>query len=242
MKLLLTDNNFAAFLTAIHYAYYVSRPDIITSDCAAISMLDEVVEIFADLELARKVRKGIIDKVGHSGYKEISDAYLSCDKNKEQIIFEYLNLLFRFGKAVFDMHNNEKVISFEHLLKKVWHEAHRMHGFLRFQEMDNGIYYCFFGTDNDILELILPHFKARFNTQCFVLHDIKRKKLAYYDGKECHLLPVAESISISLSDRERLFSSLWKEYFGNVAIAERTNPRLQTQFAPKKYRWFMNEF
>lgn len=241
MKILYVENNLASFLTAVHYAYYVVMPDLITSDCASFTMLDEIIELEADLELARKVKQGIIGKVGHSGYKEISDAYLSHNTEKEQIIFGYLKILFAKGKAVFDMHSEPAVMDFEYLLKKVRHEVHRMHGFLRFQEMKNGIYYCYFGADNDILELILPHFTARFNSQKFVLHDIKRKKLAYFDGKKCHLMPACD-VNITLSDKEEMFRSLWKKYFNNVTIRDRENPRLQTQFAPKKYRWFMNEF
>jgi probable DNA metabolism protein len=139
------------------------------------------------------------------------------------------------------MYGNIAVDNFGLLLKKVRGEVHRMHGFLRFQEMENGVFYCFFGSDNDILELVLPHFKARFNTQRFVLHDIKRKKLAYYDGATCCIMP-ADKVDITLSDKEKLFSTLWKEYFLNVSISDRVNLRLQTQFAPKKYHWFMNEF
>ncbi|NCA67277.1 MAG: DNA metabolism protein [Clostridia bacterium] len=241
MKILLVESNLAAFLSAVYYAYYESSPDLITSNCAIISLLDNVIEISADLVKARKVRKGITEKAGYAAYKEISDAYLSCDPAKEQKIYQYLQLLFKHGKAVFSMHHITEVIAFNDLIKKVRHEAHRMQGFLRFQEMSNGIFYCYFGTDNDILELILPHFTSRFNCQQFVLHDIKRKKLAYYDGAQCHLLP-AEEVTITLSDKEVLISGLWKEYFNNVAISDRANSRLQTQFLPKKYRWFMNEF
>ncbi len=241
MYILFTENNLASFLTAVYYAYYHTAPDLITSDSAALTMLDQVILIEADLEKAKKVRKGITDKLGHSGYREVCDAYLSSNVKKEQILYDYLKLAFREGKAVFSMYGDSSIKEFGLLLKKVRHEAHRMHGFLRFKEMENGVFYCFFGSDNDILELVLPHFAARFNTQSFVLHDIKRKKLAFYDGTVCRLIP-AEKVEITLSDKEKLFSALWKEYFENVSIADRENPRLQTQFAPKKYRWFMNEF
>ena len=37
------------------------------------------------------------------------------------------------------------------------------------------------------------------------------------------------------SEDEIKFQSLWKTFFKSVAIKERTNPRLQMQFMPKKY-------
>ena len=44
--------------------------------------------------LARKVREGIIIKAGEEAYDEVAAAYLSGDKNKEEIIFRYLEASF----------------------------------------------------------------------------------------------------------------------------------------------------
>jgi len=243
MKWLKCDDNFVGFLTAI-YQYYctVKDADGITSSPESVNLIDEEVEISSDVELARKVRSGIIKKAGQNGYREISEAYLSSDPNKEKKIFNFLKIVFEHGTKVYTMFHNPDVIAFNDILHKVQCEVHRMHGFLRFQEMENGIFYSYFGSDNDILELLVPHFKARFNTQQFVLHDVKRKKMIFYDGKECHKLLTPEPINIALSEKELIVSDLWKQYNLNVAIADRKNIRLQNHFAPKKYRWFMNEF
>lgn len=243
MKICKVENNLVSFLTAIYHFYYTYKDiEYITSDSNTISMLDDSITVIEDTALAKKVREGIIKKVGMLGYNEIADAYLSCDSAKEQKIFEYLKLLFTQGKKVFTMFSHEVIIAFNDMLKKVRHEAHRMTGFIRFQEMENGIYYSYFGPDNDILELIIPHFRTRFNDQQFVLHDIIRNKMAYYDGNNVQTLIAPEKLNILISQNEILFSKLWKEYFHNVSIENRTNLRVQNQYLPKKYRWFMNEF
>lgn len=243
MKIVIVEDNLVGFLTAIYKVYYDFKDvDKITSDLNVTTMLDDIYQCEADTELASKVRSGIIKKVKYSGYYLIRDAYLSCDKDKEQKIYQYLKLLFKIGDKVYTMFSHPDVIAFNDMLKKVRHEVHRMHGFLRFQEMDNGIYYAYFSGDNDILELMLPHFTARFNDQQFVIHDIKRNKMAYHDGAKCHTLIAPDKVCITLSDREKLFSELWRDYNKNVSIDSRINPRLQNHYAPKKYRWFMNEF
>ena len=243
MKICVIENNLAGFLTAVYHSYYGHKDiDFITSDYNQATMLDTVIEPQTDTALARKVRDGIIKKVGKSHYNLIYTAYLSCDKQKEQKLFEYLQLLFKEGKNILSMFAVPSVIAFNDMVKKVKHEAHRMHGFLRFKEMENEIYYGYFGSDNDILELILPHFEKRFNDQQFVIHDINRKKMAYYDGTKTHFSLAPETVNITISDKEVLFSELWREYNKNVAIDNRKNLKLQNQYAPKKYRWFMNEF
>jgi len=243
MKVCIIENNLAGFLTAIYHFYYTHKDiDVITSDYNKATICDIVIEIPVELELAIKVRNGIIKKVGRVNYGDIYGAYLSCDSEKEQKLFEYLKLLFKEGKNTLTMYASPVVIAFNDMLKKVRHETHRMYGFLRFQEMENGIFYGFYGSDNDVLELILPHFKARFNDQKFIIHDISRKKMAYYDGRIIHTFVALDTVNIAISDKEILFSQLWKEYNKNVAIDSRKNIKLQNQFAPKKYRWFMNEF
>lgn len=242
MKYLVTERNLAAFLTAVYDYYYVYKDGCITSDVQCGGMLDEVTDIKTDLTKASRVRLGIIKLAGAAGYKEITDAYCSCDPEKEVKIFEFLKLLFERGRAAFSMYSSSTVIAFNDLAKKVWYEIHRLEGFLRFQQLESGVYYAYFGSDNDVLELLLPHFKARFNDQQFVIHDIKRKKMAVYDGKNIETLIAPDKMNIDLSANEEVFSRLWKEYFNNVTIQNRKNARLQRQYAPMKYRWFMNEF
>jgi probable DNA metabolism protein len=243
MKILVPEQNLAGFLTAVYHAYYTHRDaGTISTDRQKPTFMDECTDIAADVELAAGVRAGIIRKAGKIAYDEIAAAYLSCDPQKEEKLFDYLRLLFVHGKNVLTMYGHPAVVAFRDVLNKVMHEAHRFKGFLRFQELANGVYYSYFGGDNDIIELLLPHFRGRLNTQKFILHDIKRGKLAYWDGSAMHLVPAPRTVNVLLSENELLFSALWKEYHEHAAIAERKNLKLQRQFVPKKYRWFMNEF
>lgn len=242
MKALVCQPNLAGFLTAVYEVYYgETDTEIIYSDSQMCTLFDEWKEVDEDIEKARRVRAGIIKKGGKKAFDAVSDAYRSCNTEKEQIIFLYLKLLFKHGYGTQHMYSNADVIAFNDVVQKVWHEIHRLSAFIRLQEMSNGIYYGYYSSDNDILERLMPHYIQTFNTMNFILHDYKRKKMAYFDG-QVHYMLAPERLEIELSEKEQLFQSLWKQYHKNVTIKERENLRQQGQFLPKKYRHFMNEF
>lgn len=243
MKYLICEQNLAGFFTAVYQYYYLYKDACgITSNPDKTTLLDTAIEIPADTALAAKVRSGIIKKTGQTVYKEIIDTYLSCHADKEQYVFDYIRLLLDKGMITRQMYGNDIVMRFNTILKNVRHEAHRMTGFIRLQEMGNGIFYGHFATDNDVIELVMKDMLPRFNSQQFILHDIKREKLIFYDGNICHKFLAPDDVEITLSENESGFQQLWKRYFTSVSIEGRKNPRLQQQFLPKKYRFFMHEF
>lgn len=243
MKILVCKPNLVSFLTAIYASYYTLKDaELITSDACLCTMLDECIEIGEDEKTAVKVRNGIISKGGKLFWDEVSDAYRSGNKDKENIITAYLKLFFKHGVKVREMFDSPVVIAFNDTFRKVWHEIHRLHGFIRFKELSDGLFYGYYSSDNDVLERLTPHFVPRFNSQRFVLHDYKRGKMAYFDGVSVDFIAAPETVTVELSEAETVFQELWKQYHKNVSIKERENLRLQRQWLPKKYRHFMNEF
>jgi probable DNA metabolism protein len=243
MVILSPEKHLAGFLTAVFQVYrnYNNR-DVKISSVEEQNFIDARIEIATEISLARRVRNGIIEAGGPGAYQAVSDAYLSGNREKEEKIRKFLAILFKEKYAALTMYQNPDVIAFNDILAKVRNEAHRMRGFLRFRELESGVFYSFFKTDNDILELVIPHFTARFNTQKFAIHDIGRGKIAYFDGEKTDILPAPENMTITLSEDEEAYEKLWKDYFKTVAIKERENKKLQRRFLPKKYRFFMNEF
>lgn len=125
-------------------------------------------------------------------------------------------------------------------LRRIRYEIHRFHGFIRFMECENGALYAPFSPDNDICDLLLPHFKARLPQYPFVLHDVARKKAAVYDGKNTFVayLPHAD---VLLSADEEGWKSLWKAYYGAVNIPSRERLRQMRGYMPVRYWKFMPE-
>jgi probable DNA metabolism protein len=238
-----SKSNIDAFLTAVYHCYYEHNDaEKIIPSCLAKNFIDEYIDTQEDILLADKVKNGIIKKGGRSVFDDVSLAYRSGNSDKDIIILNYLRLLFKYGRAALEMFDDPSVADFNGIVRKVGYEICRLSAFVRLQEMSNGIYYGYFSSDNDILEYLAPEYLSRFNTMKFILHDYKRKKMAYCaDGKILYA-DAPDQVGIELSDREAAFRSLWQQYHHNAAIQERANPKLQQKFAPKKYRHFMNEF
>jgi probable DNA metabolism protein len=242
MKILLCEPNFISFLTAVYLSFYRHNDaEFLTSDKNFVSFVDEAVNVESDFNIANKVRFGLTKKYGLSTYNLIYETYLCDLPEKENVIFNYIKLLIKHGLAAQSMVQNEWVLKFDQLNLKVSRDALRLIEFIRLREMQNGIYYGRFVSDHDVLELIVPHFKARFNVLKFVLHDEKRGKMVFYDGKKCHFGTAPSNMQVLLSEQEQAFSLIFKNYIKNMAIESRLNPKVQNNFMPKRYRVFMHE-
>ena len=132
-----------------------------------------------------------------------------------------------------------EVIEFNDLLYKVTGEVHRLKGFLRFMESADGTLYAPYSPDNDITDMLMPHFAERLNSP-FVIHDLKRKIAGMYNGKEWITGYVGEA-EIYLSEYERAFENLWKKYYKAVNIKERPHEKQMKGYMPVRYWKFLPE-
>lgn len=226
--------------SAIGAAYTNKQLDIVICSNEIIQLGYDVSIIPDDTEIAKRIRKSI-NNISKKIYRNITVAYRHNHQNKENIIFDYIKLLFKYKSEIVDeMLNLDTVIAFNKLIHEVNQDAHRMLEFIRFMETENEIYYGYFSHTHDVLELIMPHFAARYNILKFVLHDIDRNIAAIYNGG--YTLTVLDKVSINITENEQLYSTLWRSYFQHLSIAERQNYKLQAQHVPHRYRHFMTEF
>ena len=82
--------------------------------------------------------------------------------------------------------------------------------------------------------------------------SMKRKRAVFYshEEKDWSIIESAdmtlfenskENQEVHLDQEEKQFQELWKDYFKNIAIEERKNPRLQKQFMQKRYWKYLTE-
>lgn len=160
---------------------------------------------------------------------------LRCDKEaKEQTAFEYIRRLIERKTPIRKAYHLPEVIEFNNLYQKVTSEIHRMKGFLRFIESTDGILYAPFTPDNNITDLLMPHFADRFCAERFVIHDLKRKIAGIYNNRHWVMGQVGET-EIFLSENERAFETLWKKYYRSVNIAERPHEKQMRGYMPARY-------
>ena len=239
MKVFITDGTTEGFYTAVFYAYAEKGSVITSQENRQLSFDTEIINVISDYEKAARVRARL-DKLDRYASGDIDLALRSGDSLKEQAAFEYIKLIIQNGRAVRKMLSLPAVIELNDIIGRVTGELHKMKGFMRFMETESGALYAPYSPDNDITDLIAPHFAERFKNQRFVIHDVRRKIAALYDGEQIILTSV-DSAEIYLSEYEKYFEDLWKQYYKSVNIVSRPHEKQMKGYMPVRYWKFLPE-
>lgn len=239
MTYFLVDGSEDCFYTAVFDAYK-NKDCIITSERdIQLGLGYEVTEVSTDENKAARVRAKL-RALDRGAEEDVSLLLKSNAPLKENAAFEYIRLIISHGGAVRSMLANPTVIEMTEIRTRVFGEAHRMKGLLRFMENADGVLYAPYSPDNDITEILALHFAARFGNRAFVIHDIKRKIAALYDGREI-VMTYADDAEIYLSEYENYFQNLWKQYYNSVNIASRPHEKQMRGSMPVRYWKFLPE-
>lgn len=234
----LTDNSLNCFYSAVYSAFkcggiITSRRDI------QLALGDTIIDIECDNEKFEKVRQAV-ENCDKYADEDIRLALRSCDINKEHKIFNYIKLLLKTKAPIIKRLNFEEVLEFKDLIYRITNELHRLKGFLRFIECENGILYAPCTPDNNIIDLLAPHFKSRLSAEKFVIHDINRKLATIYDGNDLITGCVGKA-EIYVSEREKDFENLWKKYYKHINIVSRPHEKQMKGSMPVRYWKFLPE-
>lgn len=235
----LFDNTKEGFLTAFTLSYGKENV-LFASEQTQIPLGEMPVSVETDLSLAARAERRFA-ALDRGCLRELDLLMRSGQSDHMQIARDYFALIAERGGAVRGMLNRKEVISATECVRKVSFEIHRMHGFVRFMESESSALYAPISPDNDICDLVAPHFLARIPAFPFVIHDVVRKKAAVYDGTRLFLAPL-ERAEIVLSADESGWRELWKHYYRDVNIPERERLRQMRGYLPVRYRKHMTEF
>lgn len=239
MTYYLVDGSDDCFFTAVFDAFK-NKDCIITSEKdLQLGLGFELIEVISDKQKAERVKKKLnaLDKLC---LEDIGLLLRSCASLKEQTAFEYIKLIVQHNGAVRNMLAIPSVMEMTTIRNQVSLETHRMTGFLRFIENTEGVLYAPYSPDNDITDLVAPHFAKRFSNQRFVIHDVKRKKAALFDGNEIVMFD-ADGAEIYLSEYQQHFEDLWRQYYKSVNIESRPHEKQMKGYMPVRYWKFMPE-
>ncbi len=232
----LYDGTFEGILTCIYHHYYTEKASgIYLQDSYQSTLLGGCMEVETDPVKAATVYEAIERKLSSFDLRRLYKAYLSNDDEKETKILRYVLLGFRVGPCVSSLHGNQAVFDIQTLEKRIDVEKERMLQFVRFSAMEGGILYGRIEPDNDVLELIAAHFCDRYRNDPFIIHDVRREKALIGYGGRWYISAFSGRDIPQVSKGERQYRRLWKSYFENIAIKERTNPRCQKNFMPVRY-------
>jgi probable DNA metabolism protein len=194
---------------------------------------------------ATRVFKAFRQKVGEEAASFLYHSFLADeDEERFMAILQYVRLGFSVGHMV-DSHLHENFVRKVHKnAKYVQREAHLLHGFCRFVETKQQVFYCKVTPKNNVLELLAQHFCQRLMNQAWVIHDKTRHKAAIYDGNFYVIVNIPSDAPVLYEeiDEEQEIQGLWVTFFNNLAIEARKNKKLQRQMLPLYFRKNMTEF
>lgn len=230
------DGTFDGLLTCIHHHYYTEKAEMISNEeDYQPSFLTCFMNVETDEAKAEIVYNAIAEKISAYDLRRIYKVFLSNDADKEMKILRYVIKGFKKGPSISMLHGDPVVYDVQSIEKKIEREKERMLQFVRFSVMKNDVLYARIEPDHDVVALTAEHFCDRYKNEPFIIHDVKRcKALVGYRG-EWYMTRFEEKDVPSISNDEKEYRALWKNYFDNIAIKERKNNRCQRSFMPLRY-------
>ena len=173
--------------------------------------------------------------------KILRRAWLTCLEDKELRLYAFIRKLYDQGPGFMRSKADDVYYPIACALRHLGGELEKLRGFVRFSDY-NGILGGEIEPRNRVLPLLANHFCSRMAGESFFLYDRTHRELLLYTRGQRRIVPV-ESLTLELPGPEELqYRALWQEFFRTVSIRERTNPRCQNSFLPKRYRGVMTEF
>ncbi|WP_291858279.1 TIGR03915 family putative DNA repair protein [Marinilabilia sp.] len=239
------DGTFPGFLSAVFELWDRGQePAAIIPPDAAPGLFEKIMDVPTVNERADRVWKGIEKAGGKRLCQRFMHVFLSREPDVEDLMFFILKQLFDNKKNVANDLSLSEVLRFTQLERKVLREVHRLYMFLRFEQAADGTWFAPISPKYDILPMTLNHFKSRFADQAWLIFDTERKYGYFYDTNSVEEVTI-ENPSFDMetgslqknaqSPDEQQWQELWRTFFKSIAIKERTNPRLQRQFMPKRF-------
>lgn len=143
----------------------------------------------------------------------------------------YARLGLRMGAAVDEFVSTPAVHAVHAAARKVRTELHRLKGLLRFREVGEGRLWGPYESDADVLWPLAGHFARRMPGDCWVLHDVGRRRAVSWDRSGLAEISPPDLRSATPDE----YAGLWRAFFSSVSVPGRENPTLQRRNMPRRY-------
>jgi len=237
------DGSFDGLLTVVFARYYdkLAPDDIVAQDMYQQRLGADYVSVETDADKAKRVFDALV-KAAPEAAENAFYAFSAPGDDRYMDIFKYIILAFSKGNAVDRYLKLDCVRNTIRMRQFAGMETHKLHGFVRFAQTRSGVLYSEIAPVNDVLYFVALHFTERLISEAWIIHDVKRKKAAVYNTEEMVLADTGGHTDVELIPGEEHFQDLFIGFLESVAIKERTNPKLQRQLLPNRYRPYMAEF
>lgn len=250
MNILEYDGSLDGFYCALERALDEGGDCEIRSACRPgdTGLFGSVETVPTDLQRAVRFHSTLETIGGGEMVHQIFYAYLSDVEEIENEVLRWVRVVKANGRASVNDFSIPETARLRRICRKVGGEAHRMLGLMRFRLLSDGVFYGPMEPDHNILPIIIPHFMGRFRGQKWMIHDLRRGIGALFDGKSVRTLSIENGdVLFEKLEQDRLdgsetgFQELWQAYYKTIAIAERKNPKCQSNFMPRRYWKYLVE-
>ncbi|HIT84463.1 MAG TPA: TIGR03915 family putative DNA repair protein [Candidatus Ornithomonoglobus intestinigallinarum] len=238
------DGSFEGLMSVVFECYLThTRPyDICCGENVQEVLMCCQKDVETNPERADRVIRSIYSKISSAAFYHIYCAYLSEAEGRELAVLDFLDAGYKYGASVVNRLNLDGVYTLMNIAKTVASEAHLYLGFVRFKKLSGGIYYSEIEPKAHVLPIISNHFCERFSSMPFMIHDIKHGECLVYNGKSVEIRRVESEPILKYDEDEKLFQSMWRDFYNTIAIKERRNEKCRNSLLPKRYRRCMTEF
>ena len=235
------DGTFDGLLSVIFEAYRRRRPPtrIVRRPLEQAVFFEETIEVTTEDRKARRVGNGLRRASEPDVAEQCYHAFRADVPDVEMTLFRYAQVVFTPPEGAEAGAWLAPVLEVERLAKRVRHEIHRMHAFVRFEQTEGGLYVARVAPAADVLDLAAPHFEQRYPSQRWLIADERRRYAMYYDGTALRRLDVLPENATA--EEEADYQKLWRGYFRATTIAERRNLALHRRNLPRRYWRYLTE-
>lgn len=230
------DGTLEGLLCAIFetYARHEMPADIAPAGHVQLRLGQQTHAVVTDEAIALRVRSGIARTCGAEVYEAVRDASLSDDEHKGFIITTFVRHSMALQRNTLSDLAHPQVEPFIRLRRSVLNERHYMLQFLRFEELEGGVWFARCNPKANVVPLVMDWFVGRFNVQPFIIYDEVHDIAGVYQGREWFLV---RSDVLNLPERtaqEVSMAYAWKTFYQTIAVEARYNPELRRSFMPKR--------
>ena len=252
MTTLIYDSTFEGLLTAVFevFEYKYDAVEIIAQEnYTQENFFAETHEVITDFEKSDRVLKKLEENLGKEGISQLMLVYFSERKDLERLILSAVRHSINHPKQnILKDFGNDDILEISKICRSVGRERHRMLAFVRFELLQDEVYFAKIEPDFNVLPLVQKHFKDRYADQKWLIFDLKRHFGIFYDLKNVEFFFPDESQLQNFRNSEQFhheeeknYQKLWQRYFTKTGITARKNMKLHTQLVPKRYWKYLTE-
>ena len=250
-NILVCEETPEGIFSAVYYAYEQkyspNNTKVEVGEIENYELFANYIQVQTDYEKAKKVDRTIAGKFGEISYSYLWHALYSKEKERGDAVYHTIarGLARAYKGELVNFLQDPHVLAVSKMHQNVWCEAHHYMGFVRFQELKNGILYSEIEPKNHVLPIIAEHFADRFPKENFMIRDKRRNLYIVHEAGKGVVFHQEEGVRITeemYSKEERKIQELFRIFHTTIAIKERKNLELQRQLLPLRFRESMVEF